>query len=572
MIAYLQKTFALSERGARDLVRATLACAAANIVLMFPVSLLYMLSGDLMAGDITGGRVALYAASVAILMAAIYATKFVQYNATFFSTYRESGVKRIGIAEKLRRLPLSFFGQRDLSDLTTAILGDCAATEHAFSHYIPEFFGSILSTCLVAIGLLVYDARMALSAVWVLPLSLLIVVVSIRVQDRFNFRKNDAVLACTEGIQECMETMRDLRANRADASYLKGLDRKIDAIEHRSIQSELGVAQFVVSAQMLLKFGIATTALTGSRLLIAGELSVLRFFLFLLVAGRIYEPMAGSLINLAAIVGIRANIRRQQEIENHPIQTGSTTFRPKGYDIAFEHVSFSYNEGETVLRDVSFTAKQGEVTALIGPSGGGKSTAAKLAARFWDTSEGRITLGGVDVKSVDPEALLSAFSIVFQDVTLFNNTVMENIRIGRSGATDAQVLEAARLARCDEFVSRLPAGYDTQIGENGAALSGGERQRISIARALLKDAPVILLDEATASLDAENEAEIQQAISQLVRGKTVLIIAHRLRTVEDADKLIFLQNGSVAEQGTPGELLQSNGPYAHMRALQREIQ
>ncbi len=572
MIAYLQKTFALSERGARDLVRATLACAAANIVLMYPVSLLYMLSGDLMAGDITGGRVALYAASVAILMAAIYATQFVQYNATFFSTYRESGVKRIGIAEKLRRLPLSFFGQRDLSDLTTAILGDCAATEQAFSHYIPEFFGSILSTCLVAIGLLVYDARMALSAVWVLPLSLLIVVVSIRVQDRFNFRKNDAVLTCTEGIQECMETMRDLRANRADASYLKGLDQKIDAIERRSIQSELGVAQFVVTAQMLLKFGIATTALAGSRLLIAGELSVLRFFLFLLVAGRIYEPMAGSLINLAAIVGIRANIRRQQEIENHPVQTGSTTFRPKGYDIAFEHVSFSYNEGETVLRDVSFTAKQGEVTALIGPSGGGKSTAAKLAARFWDANEGRIMLGGVDVKSVDPEALLSAFSIVFQDVTLFNNTVMENIRIGKSGASDAQVLEAARLARCDEFVSRLPAGYDTQIGENGAALSGGERQRISIARALLKDAPVILLDEATASLDAENEAEIQQAISRLVRGKTVLIIAHRLRTVEDADKLIFLQNGSVAEQGTPGELSQSNGPYAHMRALQREIQ
>ena len=329
---------------------------------------------------------------------------------------------------------------------------------------------------------------------------------------------------------------------------------------------------FVVPAQMVLKLGMASVALVGSMRLMSGELPLVTFFLFLMVVSRIYEPMNFSLQNLAAMNALQVNIDRMNEINESKSQDGEKTFAPKGYDVTFEGVGFAYNSGETVLKDVSFTAKQGEVTALIGPSGGGKSTAAKLAARFWDVERGRITVGGVDVSKVDPEQLLTAYSIVFQDVTLFNNTVMENIRIGRKDASDAEVIQAAKAAMCDEFVAKLPQGYQTLIGENGSTLSGGERQRISIARALLKDAPIILLDEATASLDAENETEIQQAISRLVQRKTVLIIAHRMRTVENADKIVVLSDGTVAEIGTPDELLKRNGTFVRMVKLQSESQ
>ena len=375
-----------------------------------------------------------------------------------------------------------------------------------------------------------------------------------------------------DGVQECLETIRDLKSNKAEKVYLDGLYRKIDTFENQQLKSELGSAMFVVPAQMLLKLGIVSVALVGSMRLMSGELSLVTFFLFLLVVSRIYEPMNFALQNLAAMNSLQINIDRMNEINESPSQEGEPGFSPKGYDIAFDHVGFAYNSGETVLKDVSFTAKQGEVTALIGPSGGGKSTAAKLAARFWDIDRGRITVGGVDVATVDPEKLLTAYSIVFQDVTLFNNTVMENIRIGRKDATDAEVIQAAKEAMCEEFIAKLPQGYQTMIGENGSTLSGGERQRISIARALLKDAPIILLDEATASLDAENETEIQQAISRLVEQKTVLIIAHRMRTVENASKIVVLSGGTVAETGTPEELMKKNGTFARMVRLQTESQ
>ena len=375
-----------------------------------------------------------------------------------------------------------------------------------------------------------------------------------------------------DGVQECLETIRDLKSNKAEKVYLDGLYRKIDTFENQQLKSELGSAMFVVPAQMLLKLGIVSVALVGSMRLMSGELSLVTFFLFLLVVSRIYEPMNFALQNLAAMNSLQINIDRMNEINESPSQEGETAFSPKGYDITFDHVGFAYNSGETVLKDVSFTAKQGEVTALIGPSGGGKSTAAKLAARFWDIDRGRITVGGVDVATVDPEKLLTAYSIVFQDVTLFNNTVMENIRIGRKDATDAEVMQAAKDAMCDEFIAKLPQGYQTMIGENGSTLSGGERQRISIARALLKNAPIILLDEATASLDAENETEIQQAISRLVTQKTVLIIAHRMRTVENANKIVVLSDGTVAETGTPAELMKRNGAFARMVQLQTESQ
>ena len=570
MIRRLMTRYALSRQGAEDLIKATLACVFSNLALMLPVSLLYLLTGDLLAGEIPKPHLWILIAGVFVVLGLIYLTAFFQYRATFFATYKESAVRRVTLAEKLRKLPLSFFGKKDLSDLTSTLMADCAALESAFSHWVPEFFGAMISTVLVAVGMLFFDWRLALAALWVLPVALAIVGFSKRVQNAFSRRQSEAKMALADGIQECLETARDLRANNAEGAYLKGLDRKIRAVETRAVRSELGMAVFVVSAGLLLKLGIATVALAGSILLVQGTLEVLPFFLYLMAVSRLYDPMNASLQNLAAILSTQINVDRMREIEECPVQQGSTAFSPKGYDICFDRVGFSYGGGETVLKEVSFTARQGQVTALIGPSGGGKSTAARLAARFWDVDRGKITLGGQDVSGVDPETLLSAYSIVFQDVTLFNNTVMENIRIGRQGATDEEVLEAAREARCDEFVRKLPQGYDTMIGENGSALSGGERQRISIARALLKDAPVILLDEATASLDAENETQIQEAISRLVRNKTVLIIAHRLRTVEGADRLIFLKDGRVAEQGTPAELKEKGGHYVRMLALQKQ--
>ena len=504
---------------------------------------------------------------VAAVLLILFSYRWV-YGATYYATYKESSVRRISLAEKLRKLPLSFFGKRDLSDLTTTIMADCTTLEQSFSHWIPEFFGSMISTVIVAVCLFIFDWRLALAALWVLPVSLAIVAFSGKVQNYFTRRQTEAKLAVAEGIQEALETMRDLKSNNAEEKYLEGLDKKIDLQEKRMIASELGGALFVVPAGMILKLGIGTVALVGGMLLANNAITVLTFFMYLLVVSRLYDPLSSSLQNLAAIISTNIPIERMNEIENYPVQPGTAELKTNGYDIVFDNVSFAYNTGEQVLSDVSFTAKQGEVTALIGPSGGGKSTAAKLAARFWDADSGKIMLGGTDVKTVDPEKLLSAYSIVFQDVTLFNNTVMENIRIGRQGATDEEVLAAAREAQCDEFVEKLPEGYQTMIGENGSALSGGERQRISIARALLKDSPVILLDEATASLDAENETLIQRAISRLVKGKTVLIIAHRMRTVAGADKLVLLKEGKVAECGTPAELEARGGEYARMKRLQ----
>mgnify|MGYP000203605437 FL=1 len=570
MLNYIMKKYALSRQGAKDLVIATISCVVHNLTLMLPVSLLYLLVSDLYGGGVPQNHLWIYIVGmIAAVLLILFSYRWV-YGATYYATYKESSVRRISLAEKLRKLPLSFFGKRDLSDLTTTIMADCTTLEQSFSHWIPEFFGSMISTVIVAVCLFIFDWRLALAALWVLPVSLAIVAFSGKVQNYFTRRQTEAKLAVAEGIQEALETMRDLKSNNAEEKYLSGLDKKIDVQEKRMIASELGGALFVVPAGMILKLGIGTVALVGGMLLASNAITVLTFFLYLLVVSRLYDPLSSSLQNLAAIISTNIPIERMNEIENYPVQPGTAELKTSGYDIVFDNVSFAYNTGEQVLSGVSFTAKQGEVTALIGPSGGGKSTAAKLAARFWDADSGKITLGGTDVKTVDPEKLLSAYSIVFQDVTLFNNTVMENIRIGRQGATDEEVLAAAREAQCDEFVEKLPEGYQTMIGENGSALSGGERQRISIARALLKDSPVILLDEATASLDAENETHIQRAISRLVKGKTVLIIAHRMRTVEGADKLVLLKDGKVAEQGSPEELLAKGGIYAKMCQLQQQ--
>ncbi len=572
MIQRLQKKYALSEQGAKDLVKGCLACLFQNLTFLFPVWLLYLLVRDLLSGGVPAGRVVLYGVGCLVCVGLILLSTYIQYNATYFATYVESGVRRITLAERLRKIPLSFFGKKDLADLTSTIMADCTFLEQSFSHFIPELAGSILSTVLISISLLAFDWRMALAALWVLPVSFAIVGGSARVQERLNQKAMDARMACADGIQECIEAVQDLKANNAEGEYLRGLEQKIRAVERRSILNEFGLAAFVVSASLILKLGIATVALVGSVLLVQGTLDVLTFFLFLLVVSRLYDPLQSALQNLAAVISTRTNIARMNEILDHPIQQGDSRLTNQGCDIVFDHVGFAYNTGETVLEDVSFTARQGEVTALVGPSGGGKTTASRLAARFWDLDRGKITVGGMDISKIDPEALLSLYSIVFQDVTLFDNTILENIRIGSKDATDEQVLAAARLANVDEFVEKLPNGYHTNIGENGCELSGGERQRISIARAFLKNAPIILLDEATASLDVENETLIQTALSRLIRDKTVLVIAHRMRTVAGADKIVVLDRGTVAEEGSPADLLARDGRYAHMVKLQTESQ
>lgn len=570
MIKRLQHKYALSKKGATDMVKAFVCCTVSYLVLMLPVGLLYSLIVDLMNGVELKDRTMFYIGGIITCLFLILLTTFFQYNATFFSTYMESGVRRISLAEKLRKLPLSFFGEKDLSDLTSSIMADCATLETASSHWIPELIGSMISTMIIAVSLFCFDVRMACASLWVLPVSFAIILTSAKFMNRKQKKQMGAKLNFADGIQECLETLRDLKAYNAEDDYMRGLDKKIKDVEKRTIVTELGNAVFNGSARMILKLGMATTALVGGALLAKHSIDVLTFFMFMLVVSRIYDPMITTLDNLSAIVALRIQCDRMNEILEHPMQSGEENLTNDGCDIVFDRVGFSYHEGETVLNEVSFTAKQGEVTALIGPSGGGKTTVSRMATRFWDISKGRITVGGMDISRVDPEQLLNLYSIVFQKVTLFNNTIMENIRIGRKDATDEEVLEAARLAHCDEFAEKLPNCWDSQIGENGCELSGGERQRVSIARAFLKNAPIILLDEATASLDVENESLIQESLSRLIQNKTVLIIAHRMRTVAGTDKIVVLKDGVVAEQGTPGELIQKNGIYSHMARMQQD--
>lgn len=572
MMKYLQRRYAVSRKGAADIIKGSLCCALQNVSFMLPVCLLYFLVGDIMADALTSARITFYAVGCIVAALFIVICTRLEYDNTFLVTYVESGVRRVGLAEKLRKIPLSFFGKKDLADLTSSIMNDCAVLEQSQSHFVAPLYGAILSTTAISVSMLTFNRRMALAAIWPLPIAFAIVVLASGVHKSLSRKSMKAKITCEDGIQECMESMPDLRAANAEIRYLAGLEKKIRSVETRLIKSELGTAIFVVSAALVLRLGIATTALAGAALLVKGEINVLTFFMFLLVVSRLYDPLEGTLQNLAAIIATNSNIERMNEILDCPVQTGSEHLTNQNCDIEFHHVGFSYQNGETVLRDVSFIAKQGQVTALVGPSGGGKTTVSRLAARFWDIDRGMITVGGMDVSKIDPEKLMSLYSIVFQDVTLFNNSILENIRIGRKDATDEEVIAAAKLANVDSFAEKLPDGWNANIGENGCELSGGERQRISIARAFLKDAPIILLDEATASLDVENETAIQEALSRLIKDKTVLIIAHRMRTVSGADRIVVLKDGAIAEQGTPAQLLQADGIFTHMMQLQKESQ
>lgn len=572
MIKKVQERFALTHLGAVNLIKACVSCTISYLAIAMSIGVLYYFTCDVLEmlyGSSNTILYSMYLIEFVIVVILIFIAHYIQYNMTFYNTYKESARLRIRVAEKLRKFPLMFFSKRDLSDLTTTILSDVTGMEQALSHFIPEFFGSIASTLLLSISMFFFDFRMALAAVWCVPVSFLLVVLAKRKLSNAGFKDRQKQLVRTEKIQETLETIRDLKANHYTQQYLNEVDQVIDDCEKSQIKTELTNALFVVSSQLILKLGIATVVIYGVTSLINQMIDLKVFMLFLIVASRLYDPLSGTLQNLAAIISCDPKIARLNEIENYPLQTGEEKFEPSNYDIEFKNVSFEYQSEKKVLEDVSFVAKQNEITALIGNSGGGKTTCASLAARFYELNEGVIKIGGIDISTVDPEILLSKFSIVFQEIVLFNNTILENIRIGKKDATDEEVMEAAQKAFCDEFVEKLPDGYNTVIGENGSKLSGGQRQRISIARAILKDAPIILLDEASASLDVESETFVQKALSRLIANRTVIMIAHRMRTIANASKLIILEDGHVVEQGTPEQLLRKEGVYQRMVDLQK---
>ena len=567
-----QRKYALTDQGVRNTKKGAFWTVIVNLVVMGGVSVLYLIMSGFMDTLADGSPLpgAWLPIALTVLFAILsFVTHLQQYRATYGLVYGEVKATRLRLAERLRKLPLGYFGKRDLADLTETLMGDVNRMEHVWSHVLGYLYGAYISTAIIAVCLLVYDWRLAIACLWGVPVAFGLLFGSRKFASRAAERTKAAGIRVSDGIQEALENVREIRATNQEERYLAGLNRKIDEHERIMIRGELGTGVFVNAASVIMRLGVATTILVGAQSILSGRIDFMLLFLFLLVITRAYAPFDQSLALIAEMFVSQVSADRMNEIYETPIAEGSETFAPKGHDIVFDHVSFAYDQKD-VLRDVSFTAKEGEVTALVGPSGSGKSTCARLAARLWDVTKGSIRVGGVDIATVDPEVLLRDYSMVFQDVVLFDDTVMENIRLGKRGASDEEVRAAAQAANCEEFVRRLPKGYDTPIGENGARLSGGERQRISIARALLKDAPIVLLDEATASLDVENETKVQEALSRLLAGKTVLVIAHRMRTVEAADKIVVLADGKVAEQGSPSELMAKRGLFYRMVELQRQ--
>ena len=567
-----QRKYALTDQGVKNAKKGAFWTVIVNLVVMGGMGILYLLMYGLM-GTLTDGAPlpgpALFLGLVIAFVILSFVTHLQQYHATYGLVYNEVKTTRLSLAERLRKLPLGYFGKRDLADLTETLMGDVNRMEHVWSHVLGYLYGAYISTAIIAVCLLVYDWRLTIACLWGVPVAFGLLFGTRKISARASERTKQAAIRVSDGIQEALENVREIRATNQEVRYLAGLNQKIDDHEKVTIQGELGTGIFVNAASVIMRLGVATTILAGASLIVSGQIDFMLLFLFLLVITRVYAPFDQSLALIAELFVSQVSADRMNEIYNTPTAEGVERFQPKGHDIVFDHVGFAYDK-KKVLDGVNFTAREGEVTALVGPSGSGKSTCARLAARLWDVTEGTIRVGGVDISTVDPEALLTDYSMVFQDVVLFDDTVMENIRLGKRGATDEEVRAAAEAANCGEFIRRLPQGYDTPIGENGAKLSGGERQRISIARALLKNAPIVLLDEATASLDVENETKVQGALSRLLAGKTVLVIAHRMRTVAGADHIVVLENGHVAEQGTPAELMERGGLYRRMVELQSE--
>ena len=567
----VQRKYALTDNGIRNIKKGTAWTVVVNLIVISGMSILYLLMTGFM-NTLTKGtplpNALLFTGVTAVFLLISYLAHLQQYKATYGLVYGEVKSARIGLAERLRRLPLGYFGKRDLADLTETLMGDVNRLEHVWSHCLSYLYGSWISTTLIAAGMLIYNWKLALACLWGVPVAFILLFGSRKVHKAQSENHKKAAVQVADGIQETLENIREIRATNREDRFLEELNGKIDRSEKVQIKGELTIGIFVNLAGVIMRLGVATTILTGTGMILSGQIDFMQLFMFLLAITRVYAPFDQALALIAEMFVSQVSAGRLREVQETPTAEGSEVFMPKGHDIEFRNVSFAYDNQE-VLSGVSFTAREGEVTALVGPSGSGKSTCARLAARLWDADRGEILVGGVDIEGIDPEVLLSDYSMVFQDVVLFDDTVMENIRLGKYGATDEEVLAAAKAANCDEFVDKLPNGYATPIGENGAKLSGGERQRISIARALLKNAPIVLLDEATASLDVENETKVQGALSRLLTGKTVLVIAHRMRTVEAADKIVVLADGKVAEEGSPAELLKKeDGLFRRMTRLQ----
>ncbi|MBR3343582.1 MAG: ABC transporter ATP-binding protein [Solobacterium sp.] len=566
-----QRKYALTDQGVKNTKQGTFFTVIVNLVVMGGMGILYLLMTKFME-TLTAGAPLPNALTFILLVLAFVILSLIthmqQYRTTYGLVYSEVKAVRISIAERLRKLPLSYFGKRDLADLTETIMGDVNRLEHVWSHCLGYLYGSYISTAIIAVALFCYNWKLAIACLWGVPVAFALLFGSRKLAKKNSEITKAAGIRVSDGIQETLENIREIRATNQEERFLNELNAKIDHHEKTMIKGELSTGIFVNAASVIMRLGVATTILTGTSMILSGQIDFMLLFMFLLVITRVYAPFDQALALIAEMFMSQVSASRLMEIYDAKTADGADRFAPKGHDIVFENVGFAY-DNEPVLQGVSFTAKEGEVTALVGPSGSGKSTCARLAARLWDIDSGTIRVGGVNIAEIDPETLLTDYSMVFQDVVLFDDTVMENIRLGKHGASDEEVLAAARAANCDEFVEKLPQGYATPIGENGAKLSGGERQRISIARALLKNAPIVLLDEATASLDVENETKVQGALSRLLSGKTVLVIAHRMRTVEAADKIVVLADGKVAEEGTPAELFaKENSLFRRMTQLQ----
>jgi len=567
------KNLALSEKGSKDLKKAIIYSTLGNIALMIPSVLIIKFIDEmlkpLLSIEDAPPSIITYLLVGFLMMLGIYITQSFLYTSTFTASYEESAVRRMSLGEKIRKLPLSFFNRRDLSDLTTTMMGDATSLESTFSHAIPQGIGAVISIFFISVGMFFLEWRMALAIFFTVPISLLIVFGSQKLQIKFTRKQKSVSLVASDNIQEFIQNIKDIKAHNLENKFTKKLDIGFDNVRKAQIRSEFITGTLINSAITILRIGFASVIFIGAILLSNNEISVLMYLIFLFCASRIYEPLSIVFIQIAETIMISIPIERMKNIANEKIQSGKTEFQPENYDIKFENVEFSYNE-EKVINNISFRALQGSVTALVGASGSGKSTIAKLIARFWDIQKGDIYIGGENIAGIDPETLLKKISIIFQDVILFNDTIMENIRIGNKNASDDEVYAAAKLAKCDSITEKLPNGYNTIIGENGSTLSGGERQRISIARAILKDAPIILLDEATASLDVFNETLIQSAISKLIKNKTVVVIAHRMRTISSASNIIVLDEGKIAEEGTHIKLLENKNIYSKLFLLQKE--